>query len=69
MHLKLNRILTTGHSECACIVADGRQGFEADGPYDAIHVGAAADSLPQKVCFPISFKIKNVFLIGYMLRT
>lgn len=31
------------------VVADGRQGFEADGPYDAIHVGAAADSLPQKL--------------------
>ncbi|XP_012265383.2 protein-L-isoaspartate(D-aspartate) O-methyltransferase-like [Athalia rosae] len=29
------------------VVGDGRLGYEADGPYDAIHVGAAADTLPQ----------------------
>ncbi|XP_046474484.1 protein-L-isoaspartate(D-aspartate) O-methyltransferase isoform X1 [Neodiprion pinetum] len=29
------------------VVGDGRLGHEADGPYDAIHVGAAADSLPE----------------------
>jgi len=26
------------------VTADGRNGFEPDAPYDAIHVGAAADS-------------------------
>jgi len=29
------------------IVGDGRQGYAADGPYNAIHVGAAAPTLPQ----------------------
>lgn len=31
------------------LVGDGRLGHDADGPYNAIHVGAAADTLPQKV--------------------
>ena len=31
------------------VVGDGRQGFAQDGPYDAIHVGAAAPTLPQSV--------------------
>ena len=29
------------------LVGDGRLGCEADGPYHAIHVGAAAATLPQ----------------------
>jgi protein-L-isoaspartate(D-aspartate) O-methyltransferase len=29
------------------IEGDGRKGFEAMAPYDCIHVGAAADKLPQ----------------------
>lgn len=31
------------------IVGDGRQGFEENGPYNAIHVGAAAPTLPTAV--------------------
>ncbi|XP_015171828.1 PREDICTED: protein-L-isoaspartate(D-aspartate) O-methyltransferase-like [Polistes dominula] len=31
------------------VVGDGRLGHTADGPYDAIHVGAAAEILPQKL--------------------
>jgi protein-L-isoaspartate(D-aspartate) O-methyltransferase len=31
------------------VVGDGRQGHEPDAPYDAIHVGAAAPTLPEKV--------------------
>lgn len=27
-------------------VGDGRKGYEQDGPYDAIHVGAAAPEVP-----------------------
>ena len=30
-------------------VGDGREGYAADGPFDAIHVGAAAPTLPQAV--------------------
>ena len=29
------------------VTGDGRQGFESDGPYHAIHVGAAAPTLPS----------------------
>lgn len=31
------------------ISGDGRLGYEADAPYDAIHVGAAAAEIPQAV--------------------
>lgn len=31
------------------VVGDGRQGYSPDGPYDAIHVGAAAPLLPEAV--------------------
>lgn len=31
------------------LVGDGRLGHAADGPYNAIHVGAAAETLPQTV--------------------
>lgn len=30
-------------------VGDGRLGHAEDGPYDAIHVGAAAPEIPQSV--------------------
>ncbi|TFY79568.1 hypothetical protein EWM64_g4444 [Hericium alpestre] len=33
--------------EIVLIAADGRQGWPEGGPYDAIHVGAAAPTLPQ----------------------
>lgn len=33
------------------VAGDGRQGYPEDGPYDAIHVGAAAATLPQAVCY------------------
>jgi protein-L-isoaspartate(D-aspartate) O-methyltransferase len=29
------------------VVGDGRKGYAAEAPYDAIHVGAAAPVLPQ----------------------
>ena len=31
------------------VVGDGRQGYASDGPYHAIHVGAAAPHLPNAV--------------------
>lgn len=33
----------------ASVEGDGRLGVADNGPYNAIHVGAAADSLPQEV--------------------
>lgn len=31
------------------LVGDGRLGYAAEAPYNAIHVGAAAETLPQQV--------------------
>lgn len=38
---------------------DGRAGYEPEAPYNAIHVGAAAPSLPQAVCNFIVILITN----------
>ena len=43
----LEALMTSG--QLKLVVGDGRQGHEADGPYDAIHVGAAAPEIPQAV--------------------
>jgi len=41
----LGKALDDGQIEM--VVGDGRQGYASSGPYDAIHVGAAAPTLPQ----------------------
>ncbi|XP_041469463.1 protein-L-isoaspartate(D-aspartate) O-methyltransferase-like [Lytechinus variegatus] len=38
-------LLTSGRMQL--VVGDGRQGYASGAPYDAIHVGAAAPTLPQ----------------------
>ena len=38
------------------VVGDGRQGYAQDGPYHAIHVGAAAPTLPQAVSYLLQKK-------------
>jgi len=35
--------------EIQIITGDGRKGYASSGPYDAIHVGAAAPNLPQEL--------------------
>ena len=40
------------------VLGDGRQGYPSDGPYNAIHVGAAADKMPQ----PVSVKLTQYCL-------
>ena len=40
-----NNLLTSGRLKL--IAGDGRKGYPQDGPYDAIHVGAAAQEVPQ----------------------
>ncbi|KAF9051878.1 protein-L-isoaspartate O-methyltransferase [Panaeolus papilionaceus] len=35
--------------EIEMIAGDGREGYAAGGPYDAIHVGAAAPTIPEKL--------------------
>ena len=40
-------LLTSGNIKL--VVGDGRQGYAQGGPYHAIHVGAAAPTLPQPV--------------------
>ena len=59
----LGKLLDSGQLQL--VAGDGRKGFESEGPYDAIHVGAAAPTLPQAVSmgfilfgpkeFPIKF--------------
>ncbi|ESO91971.1 hypothetical protein LOTGIDRAFT_178722 [Lottia gigantea] len=44
---KLGKLLDRG--QLMFVVGDGRQGFEPEAPYDAIHVGAAAPTLPEKL--------------------
>lgn len=41
------------------LVGDGRLGYAAEAPYNAIHVGAAADTLPQQV---LQLKNKRILL-------
>ena len=36
---------------CFFAVGDGRNGYPSEAPFDAIHVGAAAPSLPEAVSF------------------
>ena len=53
------------------VVGDGRQGHAQNGPYHAIHVGAAAPSLPQAVSLlhaiassDFSWRLCTMFLGG-----
>ena len=58
----LGKLLDSG--QLHLVAGDGRKGFESEGPYDAIHVGAAAPTLPQAVSMgltlfgPMEFHIK-----------
>ncbi|XP_077675013.1 protein-L-isoaspartate(D-aspartate) O-methyltransferase-like isoform X2 [Eretmochelys imbricata] len=40
-------LLTSGRVKF--LVGDGRQGYPEEAPYDAIHVGAAADTVPKEL--------------------
>ena len=42
------------------VVGDGRLGHSPDGPYDAIHVGAAAPVLPEAVSKPSVFQCQKL---------
>ena len=37
------------------VTGDGRVGYAEDGPYDAIHVGAAATEVPEAVSLDVMF--------------
>ncbi|XP_053390356.1 protein-L-isoaspartate(D-aspartate) O-methyltransferase-like [Mercenaria mercenaria] len=41
----LAKLLESG--QITMVTGDGRKGYDPEGPYDAIHVGAAAPTLPQ----------------------
>ena len=43
------------------VVGDGRQGHAQNGPYHAIHVGAAAPTLPQAVSLKYGFCKKSLW--------
>ena len=62
----LNTLMESGRLKL--VVGDGRKGHPPEGPYDAIHVGAAAPQIPQdvstsshsqKMCFPVLFRKMN----------
>ena len=38
------------------VCGDGRRGFPDEAPYDAIHVGAAAPSIPEEVLLPAAVR-------------
>lgn len=40
---------TTGAPRLRLVQADGRRGYPEGGPYDAIHVGAAAKNIPDEL--------------------
>ncbi|KAK3092813.1 hypothetical protein FSP39_007481 [Pinctada imbricata] len=42
---EIGSLLETG--QLTMVTGDGRQGYEQEAPFDAIHVGAAAPTLPQ----------------------
>uniref|UniRef100_A0A2L2XXI4 Protein-L-isoaspartate O-methyltransferase n=1 Tax=Parasteatoda tepidariorum TaxID=114398 RepID=A0A2L2XXI4_PARTP len=46
------------------VVGDGRQGYEAEGPYDAIHVGAAAPELPPELVNQLKVGGKLIVPVG-----
>jgi protein-L-isoaspartate O-methyltransferase len=43
------------------VSGDGRKGYPSEGPYDAIHVGAAAPNLPEPVSFKYCLRIGLVY--------
>lgn len=43
----IGKLMETG--QLVMVTGDGRKGYEPEAPYDAIHVGAAAPTLPQAV--------------------
>lgn len=55
-------LLTLGQVQF--VTGDGRQGYPDMGPYDAIHVGAAAPVLPQALVDQL-----KVFLFDYFSKT
>lgn len=45
------------------VVGDGRHGYKENAPYDAIHVGAAADDVPHEVC---AYDYMQGFIMGFV---
>ena len=45
------------------VVGDGRQGWRDKAPYDAIHVGAAAASVPEAVR-----AYTRLYQLGFIMR-
>ena len=54
----VGKLLETG--QIKLVTGDGRQGYAPDGPYDAIHVGAAAPTLPQAVSIHVLMRIIDI---------
>ena len=53
-NVRKNHAFLLESSRVKFLVGDGRLGCEEEGPYNAIHVGAAAADLPPKVLIMLS---------------
>ncbi|PPQ71727.1 hypothetical protein CVT26_007637 [Gymnopilus dilepis] len=54
--------------EIKMITGDGRQGYAADGPYDAIHVGAAAPTVPEALIDQLAKPGRMFIPVGSFLQ-
>jgi len=62
--------LTSGRLKI--VIGDGRQGYPAAAPYDAIHVGAAAVEIPQAVSslsVSVTIIITNLYIKEHILKS
>ncbi|KAF9528415.1 protein-L-isoaspartate O-methyltransferase [Crepidotus variabilis] len=50
------------------IAGDGRQGFLEEGPYDAIHVGAAAPTVPQALVDQLATPGRMFIPVGNLMQ-
>ena len=51
------------------VVGDGRKGHPPEGPYDAIHVGAAAPQIPQDVGILMINNSLKIFQYSFILHS
>ncbi|XP_027687290.1 protein-L-isoaspartate(D-aspartate) O-methyltransferase isoform X2 [Chelonia mydas] len=55
-------LLTSGRVKF--LVGDGRQGYPEEAPYDAIHVGAAADTVPKELLKQLKLGGRLILPVG-----
>ncbi|PPQ75160.1 hypothetical protein CVT24_007488 [Panaeolus cyanescens] len=56
------------NGEIEMIAGDGREGYAAGGPYDAIHVGAAAPTVPEKLIAQLASPGRMFIPVGNLMQ-